>query len=171
MHAAPREQRQYQRFFQCPVGFDREFDGLVFPESDLSRPMATPDVELLGIVLAHLDTLREDQELAGDIVSQTGNYIRRKVGTNLCNLDSCAQLFDLHPRALQRDLAKHSCTFKQLLLDIRMELAEQYLRSSDISLSDLTELLGYQNLSAFSRAFKNKHGRSPELWKKELRSN
>jgi AraC-like DNA-binding protein len=72
----------------------------------------------------------------------------------------------LHPRALQRDLAKHNCTFKQLLLEIRMELAEQYLRSSDITLSDLTELLGYQNLSAFSRAFKNSYGLSPDLWRK-----
>jgi AraC-like DNA-binding protein len=168
VHAAPKEKRQYQRLFQCPVGFDREFDGIVFPESDLSRPMATADAELLSIVLAHLDTLRADQELAGDIVSKTGIYIRRKIGTNLCNLDSCAQLFNLHPRALQRNLAAHNCTFKQLLLEIRMELAEQYLRSSDITLSDLTELLGYQNLSAFSRAFKNKNGLSPDSWRKGL---
>ena len=170
-HGAPKEKRQYQRLFQCPVGFDREFDGIVFPESDLSRPVATADAELLSIVLAHLDTLRADQELAGDIVSKTGNYIRRKIGTNLCNLDSCAQLFNLHPRAFQRNLAEHNCTFKQLLLEIRMELAQQYLRSSDINLSDLTEMLGYQNLSAFSRAFKNSYGLSPELWRKELLSN
>jgi AraC-like DNA-binding protein len=167
VHAAPQEKGQYQRLFQCPVGFNREFDGIVFAESDLSRPMASADAELLSIVLAHLDTLLADQELAGNIVSKTGNYIRRKIGTNLCNLDSCAQLFNLHPRALQRDLAKHNCTFKQLLLEMRMELAEQYLRSSDIALSDLTELLGYQNLSAFSRAFKNAYGISPDFWRKE----
>jgi AraC-like DNA-binding protein len=28
--------------------------------------------------------------------------------------------------------------------------------------------LGYNNLSAFSRAFKNKNGQSPELWRKQL---
>jgi AraC-like DNA-binding protein len=165
-HSAPQEKQQYSRYFGCPVFFEQEFDGVVFPESDLSRPIATADADLLSIVRAHLDTLRLDQGQGEDIVSWVRNYIRRKIGSNLCNLDSCAQFFNLHPRALQRDLAKHNCTFKQLLLEIRMELAEQYLRSSDITLSDLTELLGYQNLSAFSRAFKNSYGLSPDLWRK-----
>jgi AraC-like DNA-binding protein len=166
-HSAPQEKQLYSRYFGCPVFFEQEFDGVVFPESDLSRPIATADADLLSIVRAHLDTLRLEQVQGGDIVSWVRNYIRREIGSNLCNLGSCAQFFNLHPRALQRDLAKHNCTFKQLLLEIRMELAEQYLRSSDIALSDLTELLGYQNLSAFSRAFKNTYGLSPDLWRKE----
>jgi AraC-like DNA-binding protein len=165
-HSAPQERQLYSRYFGCPVFFEREFDGVVFAESDLSRPIATADADLLSIVRAHLDTLRLEQAQAGDIVSWVRNYGRGKIGTNLCNLDSCAQFFNRHPRALQRDLAEHNYTFKQLLLEVRMELAEQYLRSSDIALSDLTELLGYQNLSAFSRAFKNTYGLSPDLWRK-----
>ncbi|MEP1593405.1 MAG: AraC family transcriptional regulator, partial [Halieaceae bacterium] len=37
-HAAPRQKQQYLRFFEGPVGFHREFDGIVFPESDLATP-------------------------------------------------------------------------------------------------------------------------------------
>ena len=165
-HMAPREKERYQRFFNCPVGFDREFDGMVFPESDLARPIETANAELLDIVCAHLDTLLAYEEKEGDVVNWVRNYINRKIGTNLCNLESCAQFFDMHPRALQRDLSSHDATFKQLLSDIRMEVAEHYLQSSALALSDLTEMLGYRNLSAFSRAFKNSHGESPEQWKK-----
>lgn len=165
-HSAPKEQQQYLRFFECPVGFDREFDGIVFPESDLARPIQTADAELLNIVRAYFDTLRADQEQETDIVSRVRNYIRLKISTNLCNLESCAQLFDMHPRALQRVLAEYDYTFKQLLLDVRMELAQHYLRSSSIPLPDLTEMLGYRNFSSFSRAFKNAHGESPDQWRK-----
>jgi AraC-like DNA-binding protein len=170
-HSAPKEKQQISRYFGCPVHFEGEFDGVIFPESDLSRPIATADADLLKIVQAHLDTLQSSQAQDEEIVSRIGGFIRREIGSNLCNLDSCAQLFNVHPRSLQRELAKHGCTFKQLLLDMRMELAEQYLRGSNISLSDLTGMLGYNNLSAFSRAFKNRNGQSPELWKKELLSN
>jgi AraC-like DNA-binding protein len=46
-----------------------------------------------------------------------------------------------------------------------MEVAEQYLQSSAIPLAELAEILGYRNRSAFSRAFKNSRGESPERWK------
>jgi AraC-like DNA-binding protein len=167
-HAAPREKQRYLRFFNCPVGFDREFDGMFFPESDLARPIETANAELLDIVCAHLDTLLAHEEQEGDVVNWVRNYINRKIGTNLCSLESCAQFFDMHPRALQRALSSHDATFKQLLSDIRMELAEHYLQNSAIALTDLTEMLGYRNLSAFSRAFKNSHGESPEQWKKNM---
>jgi len=68
--------------------------------------------------------------------------------------------------SLQRALSEQDVTFKQLLFELRMEVAEHYLQSSALALSDLTEMLGYRNLSAFSRAFKNSHGESPEQWKK-----
>ena len=65
----------------------------------------------------------------------------------------------------QRALSKHDATFKLLLSKVRMEVAEQYLQSSAIPLAELTGILGYSNRSAFSRAFKNSHGESPEQWK------
>ena len=71
----------------------------------------------------------------------------------------------MHSRTLQRTLAKHEVNFTQLLSEIRMEVAEQYLQDSTISLAELSGLLGYRNRSAFSRAFKRSHGESPEQWR------
>jgi len=76
---------------------------------------------------------------------------------------NCSLVFS---NSLQRALSEQDVTFKQLLLELRMEVAEHYLQSSALALSDLTEMLGYRNLSAFSRAFKHSHGESPEQWKK-----
>jgi AraC-like DNA-binding protein len=140
---------------------------LFSPSLTWPAPIATADAELLDIVCAHFDTLLTDQEQEGDMVNRVRNYIRRKIGSNLCNLESCAQFFDMHPRALQRALSERDVSFKQLLLELRMEVAEHYLQSSTLALSDLTEMLGYRNLSAFSRAFKNSHGESPEQWRKD----
>ena len=168
-HTAPREYKQYARFFGCPVLFESAFDAIVFPESQLYKPIATADAYLLAIVMDHLEHIladRLDSQKTG-VDSMVKNYIQRKIGSNMCDLDSCAEFMGLHPRALQRALAKNNSGFQQLLLETRMELAERYLRDSNIPLSDLCELLGYRNLSAFSRAFNDTHGMSPTKWKLE----
>jgi AraC-like DNA-binding protein len=161
----PRELRQYQRFFNCPVDFYQEFDGIVFPESDLATPIATADAELLDILCNHLDMMLAEQIQEAVIVREVRDFIRLKVASRHCNLENCARQFDMHPRALQRTLAKHEVNFTQLLLDIRMEVAEQYLQNSTNTLEELSGILGYRNRSAFSRAFKRSHGESPEQWR------
>mgnify|MGYP001825581443 FL=1 len=171
-HAAPAAKGEYRRFFQCPVYFNREFDGVVFPERQLHQKIATADARLLKIILTHYDRLmasRAQERDPGDLVAAVSSFIQRKLGTNLCNLQSCAQFFDMHPRALQRALAERDCTFKSLLSSVRMELARQYLRSSDMSVTELAELLGYRNLSAFTRAFHQAHAQSPAAWKSSMK--
>jgi AraC-like DNA-binding protein len=165
VHPKPGKLRHYQRFFKCPVDFNQEFDGIVFPERDLATPIATADTGLLDSLCNYFDTLMVDQPPKSDRVNWVYNYIRQKMSTNLCNLESCAQQLDIHPRALQRELSKHELTFKQLLSVTRMEVAERFLQSSPILLADLAEILGYRNRSAFSRAFKNSHGEYPGQWK------
>ena len=170
-HAAPAAKGDYRRFFQCPVYFNREFDGVVFPERQLHQKIVTADPGLLKIILTHYDRLmasRAQERDTADLVAAVGAFIQRKLGTNLCNLTSCAQFFDMHPRALQRALAERDCTFKSLLSSVRMELARHYLRSSDMSATELAELLGYRNLSAFTRAFQQAHGQSPGVWKNSM---
>lgn len=168
-HTAPAEKPQYERLFGCPVYFEREFDGITFPEHHLAEQISTANPELLDIVLAHYDDLmaaREHEHDMGDIVAAVSAYIHRKLGSNLCNLPSCARFLDLHPRTLQRELAERGSTFKELLTDIRMEQAQHYLRNSTMPLVELAEMLGYRNPSAFTRAFNNGHGLSPLAWRK-----
>ncbi|MCY1394027.1 Helix-turn-helix domain protein [compost metagenome] len=43
----------------------------------------------------------------------------------------------------------------------------RYLEESDMSLMQLTEVLGYANQSAFSRAFQRWFGISPRQWLKQ----
>ena len=170
-HTAPEERKRYERFFQCPVHFDQAFDGIVFPAEYLQYPIKTADPELLIIVQAHLSSLLADYHPDDNIVAKVQLIIRQRLGTNGCNIESVALLLDMHPRALQRELKKNDCTFKMLLSDIRHEVAEHYLRSSNIRLVDLADILGYKNVSAFSLAFKNKKGKAPNHWRESLAIN
>lgn len=161
----PQESSEMSRYFGCPILFNQEFDGLSFPAEDLARTLPTADPQQLQIVLSRLAPILQQKHLHKEYLLQTENFIHQTLGTSRCTLESCAQLLRLTPRTLQRKLATHETTFKQLLLDIRMSSARQYLSESAIGLSALSDLLGYQSLGAFSRAFKAVHGVPPTQWK------
>ena len=168
-HAQPKSRKLLDQYFGSPVDFNQDFNGVVFPEEHLQYEIKTADEELLAIVKSHLDSVSGgSHQLDADIATNVHHHIIRHLGTNLCNLESVARLLGHSPRMLQLELQKQNITFRQLLGDVRQEVAEHYLRSSTIVFSDLADILGYRNVSAFSRAFKKASGTSPEKWKRLL---
>jgi AraC-like DNA-binding protein len=52
-------------------------------------------------------------------------------------------------------------TFSEVLESLRGDLAKQYLSDADLSISRIAWLLGYQEVSAFTHAFKRWTGKTP----------
>jgi AraC-like DNA-binding protein len=76
-------------------------------------------------------------------------------------LADVARRLKLSPRSLQAHLKAESTTFQAILGAVRKELATAYLERSDLTLSEITFLLGYADHSAFTRAFKKWTGHPP----------
>jgi AraC-like DNA-binding protein len=64
-------------------------------------------------------------------------------------------------RTLQRRLADADASYSVILESVRRELAAQYVTDASRSLAEISFLLGFSEQSAFSRAFRRWHGRSP----------
>ncbi|HKD31813.1 MAG TPA: helix-turn-helix transcriptional regulator, partial [Xanthobacteraceae bacterium] len=60
-----------------------------------------------------------------------------------------------------RRLTSESLTFSEVLHDLRRDLAAQYLADHGLSISQIAWLLGYQEVSAFTNAFKRWTGKTP----------
>ncbi|WP_156508573.1 AraC family transcriptional regulator, partial [Oleiphilus sp. HI0132] len=62
---------------------------------------------------------------------------------------------------LYRKLKKEQVSFQSLVEEVRQREAERYLKENKVSISEVAFLLGFSELSAFSRAFKRWTGESP----------
>ena len=67
-------------------------------------------------------------------------------------------------RTLQARLESEHSSFRELLEKVRREIATYHLSRGDIQLTQLAMILGYSELSAFSRSFRRWYGVAPKRW-------
>ncbi|WP_028766346.1 AraC family transcriptional regulator [Shewanella fidelis] len=154
----------YRKYFECPVVFNQENDRLILDSSYLEQPLLPNSYQDKQQVKFYLDQLIS--QFGGDIERKVKTLILQTMGLHDANIDQVATMLNMNRRTLQRRLASEGLTFKQLLTDVRMSTACWYLQSSQLDITLLSEVLGYSDVSAFSKAFKQVVGVSPLKWRK-----
>jgi AraC-like DNA-binding protein len=155
----PVDQGPYARFFRCPITFGAKHDALTFASSDLDRHLLSANPELArhndDLVRRYLADMRE-----GTVVDR----VRKTLTEHLSGDTSptkVATLLGMSSRSLQRRLQEHGTSYVKVLADTRRELAASYLREQQWSITEIAFLLGFEDASAFARAFRSWTGTSP----------
>ncbi|MEO6699246.1 MAG: AraC family transcriptional regulator, partial [Paraperlucidibaca sp.] len=79
-----------------------------------------------------------------------------------------AERIGMAERSLYRALEARGTGFKELVRALRFELAKDYLRGSDLTLPNISLLLGFADQSVFTRAFRQWSGTTPLQWRKQI---
>ncbi len=162
--SAPSDLAEFRRLLGAPVMFNAESDCIAFPLQTLERPIERSDPELRRLLDRYL--MQMQSNLAEDRCEQVRQAIRSCLSRQDCSVVEVANMLSVPPRTLQRQMAAEDVSFSQLLEQVRRETAERHLTSSQMPLTQLAAILGYSELSAFSRAFRRWHGCSPKQWQR-----
>lgn len=81
------------------------------------------------------------------------------------SVDDMAKALFTTQSTLRRHLAKEGVSFSQLLLDVRMGLALNYLTFSNYSISQIGNRSGFGSSAYFCDAFKRKYGVTPSQFR------
>jgi AraC-like DNA-binding protein len=92
---------------------------------------------------------------------QVRPLIARHLARGKVKVETVAAELNMSRHTLYKKLKEENLTFAGLLEDVRREQALKYMNDRDRTLSEVAELLGFSELSAFSRAFKRWMGKSP----------
>ena len=82
-------------------------------------------------------------------------------------LEEIAGKMGLSSWSLQRRLREEGISFSALVDKVRCEMATHYLQQRQLPISEMALLLGYSEVSAFSRAFRRWFGISPRQWRQD----
>ncbi|GAB3113349.1 AraC family transcriptional regulator [Aestuariicella hydrocarbonica] len=167
--SAPVDTQIYKQMFKTEVLFEQEFDALSFDRSLMNQKLPAQDQDVQKHLEHYLQVMKND--LYDDIAKQTKHLIEQTITSPECNINNIARLLAMHKRTLQKKLTERDTSFSDLLDEVRWSKARQTLENSNIPLSRLASLLGYSELSAFSRAFKTEFGLSPKQWRQAHQDN
>jgi AraC-like DNA-binding protein len=79
----------------------------------------------------------------------------------MAHLEAIARQLGVSQRTLARRLAMEKLNFSTVLENLKIDLAHRYLAENDLSISQIAWLLGYQEVSSFTHAFKRWSGKTP----------
>ena len=103
---------------------------------------------------------------AGSADRDTPQMVRRlllsRPGRRMYRLNEAAEELNLSATQLRKRLYRAGTTYKALVLDTRMVLAQHYLQDTTLSVQEVAYLLDYSQPAPFSRAFKSFYGVPPE---------
>ena len=168
-HAPISDIAVYKRLFGCDVLFNQEHDRLVVKRHYLDyeiETLSTDNKQRLEQGL--LTTL---SQYGDDIERQITAIILQSLGGQTLNLESVAKLLNMNKRTLQRRLKVNQLSFKSILSNVRLKTACWHLEASSMDITLLSEILGYSDISAFSKAFKQETGLAPLKWRQLKQSN
>jgi AraC-like DNA-binding protein len=161
----PADVKEYERFFGAPLEFGSLASSFLLRSEDLARRVAVADKTLVG----YLETLA-DQKLASIGTERSvRERVRRALWSELSertpSLEGVAHSLGVSARTLQRQLRQEGASFAKLLAELRREMAPSLLRDGQHGVSEVAFLLGYEDPSAFRRAFQRWFGRSPRSYR------
>jgi len=156
----PPDVKEYVRFFDGPL----ELRSL-FRNEDLARPNALADTKLTS----YLDRLAEQVLASVGGEATLRERVRRALWSELSEgvpaLPRLARTLGMSDRTLQRQLREEGTTFAALLTELRREMAPSLLLDGKLAVSEVAFLLGYEDPSAFRRAFHRWFRRSPRAYR------
>lgn len=162
-HRVPSNLDPYRKIFGDRLRFDAEHSGFYFELDWLDQAIETADPGLHHILNKQVEQL--EARYGADFPAQVRRMIMIALPMGQASADHISALFTIHTRTLNRRLNSHGTNFKALADEVRYELAQQLISTSDMTLGEVSEILGYADSSAFTKAYKRWSGQTPSCWR------
>lgn len=163
-HSTQEETGEYFAFFRCPVYFDFPDNRITLTQEvvDKRLPSSNPLLAQLHdqIMIEYLAKLDD-----ANIIERVKVEIIDQLPSGKVTDSSIADALYMSRRTFHRRLQQEAITFRSILNELRKELASQYIQDSSLSLNEISFLLGFAEISSFSRAFKRWTGSSPSSFR------
>lgn len=161
-HKVGNEKNDYKKYFNCPLIFASAENGVTVSKRALENSLTQNRNDIRGFLSSYL----KDQESAirPGIEESLRIIIRQLLPLGKCRLDIVSDALAIDKRTLQRRLKKIDSSFQLLVDNERKNIALKYMKESELSMAQISDLLGYAEPSIFSRNFKTWFGLSPSRY-------
>lgn len=161
---------EYRRVFSSTIQAGSTFNAIVFPvcilDIELDSPMAKNNDEARSALQARLGDYSESGSLSEWVTNVIDLKCMRK--THLSNI---SDTMNISARTLQRKLSKEGTSFRKVSVDAKFKLSKKLLKSSAMSIKEISLISGFSDRRSFSRFFEKMSGVTPSKFRRMNRQN
>ena len=158
MHSAPKHPEVHKCFFGTRVRFNGDFDGIMCRAVDLEKPIPASDPVLARYLKEYFDSILPSARSEVSEMVRELMWVTLKSGS--CSAERVAKHLGVDRRTLNRRLASEGQSYSSILDTVRTDIVCSFVENSQRPLKDVATTLGFSGLSAFSRWYRNRFGRS-----------
>ena len=152
IHGRPNARIDYEGILGCPVRFRAEWDAVVFSEETLRLPVIGADNKLLRVLEAACRRIVGRRPARRTSSTRSGN-------TSWSGWPRGRRLrrrrppFNMSTKTLERRLGERGTSYRELVDDIRCDLAKHYLANTDLRLHQIAYCAGLFRAGAAGAGF------------------
>ncbi|MFY0312162.1 AraC family transcriptional regulator ligand-binding domain-containing protein [Leisingera sp. D0M16] len=152
---------------RCPVQYAAPSNTLVFSAGLLDLPLADRENPAFKTASQSIVRTARQSEREAPVTVRVRRELLMRIGRESFEQTAIAAALGMSRRTLRRRLEDEGQKFSRLLAGCRMEIAKRMLLAPGAQLHDISERLGYSEVSAFERAFRQREGATPSQFRKQ----
>ena len=153
---------EFTDFLGADAEFGAAIDEVGFEPTARDMPIVSADHHLNKLMVSYLKgALRSRPNKRGSFRPSVENAIVPLLPHGRARVHEVARRIGISQRTLARRLSAERLTFSAILESLKIDLAKRYLSDENLSISQVAWLVGYQEVSALTHAFKRWTGKTP----------
>ncbi|HVZ04435.1 AraC-like transcriptional regulator QhpR [Hyphomicrobium sp.] len=167
-HPKPEAWREHERAFAAQAFFSQPTNAIIFRPQVLKFAMPGADPRLMSAMRLCLQRLSQRNDVRFTVADRVRTAVRARLPEGFPPIEAVAAELRMPLSAIQRELHYDGLSYSALVENTRRDLALSYIRQRQLSFSEIAFLVGYSELSAFSRAVRRWTGLSPRALRAQL---
>lgn len=162
----PAKPQDYEQFFGCPVTYSQPQIRIHISMEDATARIPGCSDHLAKASERLLEEHILQASAADDVLGQLKQALTVLLPQGKATMEQVADQLHTSKRTFHRKLEERGTSFREQVEDFRRELAFRYMSQDELTLGDISFLLGFSSSSNFTRAFKRWTGKTPQEYRR-----
>lgn len=163
----PGPHRRHENVFGCAVSFRQSANRFLFDAAWLDGTPGFGNEVTYASMVSLCDDLHDRLQNRVGVAGKVRGFLLARLGRSM-SLEEAATHIQIPERTLRRKLREEGTSFREIVDQLRAEVAVKYLRDTQMTIDDIAYALGFSETANFRHAFRRWKRASPRDYRQSL---
>lgn len=160
---------RYESIFKTSLKFSQNYNEFNMHEVVLKTPLYGANPQVFSMLMGKVSDIENVRGVQQSFLNRVMVFVQTKIIHEVPLLHECAAAFDMSESTFKRRLSDSNMSYQNIVDHVRFSIAKNVLENQELSIEDVSCLLGFSSISSFSRSFKRWSGMAPLKYRSELK--